>query len=266
MAGPGYGTKWRTQKSLCGDSQMWSRVISQRSLRFARLYVLALMLSLFSGCVRPVSRTRTIVTGKIEPRQIHFITAVEQAEEGPGGWRAACVHVRITRRNTGESFNCRFGVEVPIENRNGPISVSLAQRIVAERTNETARIVLGAATLDSPIGLLCEEFKKTLRPLLQASIEGARLKMKCHEKAVPVQLGEVALRAHVSIERTVDGHCTRLLSCRQGACSQAGRKPGSSKLPREVAETPVRLFVQWVEPPETTLFHALFSNEPDNVP
>jgi hypothetical protein len=41
---------------------------------------------------------------------------------------------------------------------------------------------------------------------------------------------------------------------------------GVSKLPREIAETPVPLFVKWVEPPETTLFHALFPTEPDNVP
>ena len=41
---------------------------------------------------------------------------------------------------------------------------------------------------------------------------------------------------------------------------------GYSKIPREIAETPVPLFVQWVEPPETTLFHALFTNEPDNLP
>ncbi|HEX8824792.1 MAG TPA: hypothetical protein VF794_33035 [Archangium sp.] len=41
---------------------------------------------------------------------------------------------------------------------------------------------------------------------------------------------------------------------------------GVSKLPREIAETPVPLFVGWVEPPETILFHALFTNEPDNVP
>jgi hypothetical protein len=41
---------------------------------------------------------------------------------------------------------------------------------------------------------------------------------------------------------------------------------GVEKLPRELARTPVPLFVKWVEPPETTLFHALFTNEPDNVP
>jgi hypothetical protein len=41
---------------------------------------------------------------------------------------------------------------------------------------------------------------------------------------------------------------------------------GYSVLPREVAETPVPLFVQWKQPPETTLFHALFTNEPGSLP
>jgi hypothetical protein len=41
---------------------------------------------------------------------------------------------------------------------------------------------------------------------------------------------------------------------------------GYSALPREVAETPVPLFVQWKQPPETTLFHALFTNEPGSLP
>jgi hypothetical protein len=39
-----------------------------------------------------------------------------------------------------------------------------------------------------------------------------------------------------------------------------------SALPREVAETPVPLFVQWKKPPETTLFHALFTNDPGSLP
>ncbi|ATB44397.1 lyase [Cystobacter fuscus] len=41
---------------------------------------------------------------------------------------------------------------------------------------------------------------------------------------------------------------------------------GFSALPREIAETPVSLFVQWKQPPETTLFHALFTNEPGSLP
>ena len=41
---------------------------------------------------------------------------------------------------------------------------------------------------------------------------------------------------------------------------------GAHALPREVAETPVPLFVEWRAPPETTLFHALFASKPERVP
>jgi hypothetical protein len=43
-------------------------------------------------------------------------------------------------------------------------------------------------------------------------------------------------------------------------------KFGASTLPREIAETPVPLFVEWKEPPNTTLFHALFASAPESVP
>ena len=38
------------------------------------------------------------------------------------------------------------------------------------------------------------------------------------------------------------------------------------RLPREVADMPIPLFVHNVEPPKTTLFHALFDSQPDNLP
>ncbi len=41
---------------------------------------------------------------------------------------------------------------------------------------------------------------------------------------------------------------------------------GVSALPRETAETPIPLFVHWREPPNTTLFHALFTSQPERVP
>ncbi|WP_257447191.1 hypothetical protein [Archangium lipolyticum] len=41
---------------------------------------------------------------------------------------------------------------------------------------------------------------------------------------------------------------------------------GVSALPREIADIPVPLFVEWKEPPDTTLFHALFSSKPERVP
>lgn len=40
---------------------------------------------------------------------------------------------------------------------------------------------------------------------------------------------------------------------------------GVSALPFEIASLPVPLFVEWKAPPETTLFHALFTSEPENV-
>lgn len=41
---------------------------------------------------------------------------------------------------------------------------------------------------------------------------------------------------------------------------------GYRKVSREIAQTPVPLFVEWKEPPETTLFHAIFTNEPTSIP
>ena len=38
------------------------------------------------------------------------------------------------------------------------------------------------------------------------------------------------------------------------------------RLPREVADTPIPLFVHNMEPPRTTLFHAFFDSQPDNLP
>jgi hypothetical protein len=41
---------------------------------------------------------------------------------------------------------------------------------------------------------------------------------------------------------------------------------GVSVIPHSMAETPVPLFVEWNEPPYTTLFHALFASQPERVP
>lgn len=41
---------------------------------------------------------------------------------------------------------------------------------------------------------------------------------------------------------------------------------GVSALPHDLAETPVPLFTEWKEPPDTTLFHALFTSRPESLP
>ncbi len=156
--------------------------------RTSWLNALAVLLAILSGCA-PAGRTSTIVTGAMEPRHFQFVTVVKQTGDEPGGWRAACVHVNI-QRVTGESFLCRFGVDVPIENDDGPFSIPLAQRIAAERANETAQFVFSSATPASGLGLLCEAFKTKFGALLGASIRGSRVKTACHEKTIPVHLGE----------------------------------------------------------------------------
>lgn len=41
---------------------------------------------------------------------------------------------------------------------------------------------------------------------------------------------------------------------------------GASALPRELAQTRVPLFVEFKQPPETTLLHALFTSTPEGIP
>jgi hypothetical protein len=41
---------------------------------------------------------------------------------------------------------------------------------------------------------------------------------------------------------------------------------GVGALPRDIAETPVPLFTQWKQPPDTTLFHVLFTSVPESLP
>lgn len=47
--------------------------------------------------------------------------------------------------------------------------------------------------------------------------------------------------------------------------TQIEKSFGFSPVPPEVARTPVPLFVEFKEPPHTTLFHALFTSEPESI-
>ncbi|RKH32928.1 hypothetical protein D7Y13_23980 [Corallococcus praedator] len=149
----------------------------------------ALTLSL--ACVGPTGRT--FVTGRIEPRQIRFVTVRETTPGEAGGRRAACIHIRIARDNTGEAILCRFGIETPLHNHEGPVSTALAQRITADRINEATYSIFGAATVETPLGMLCESLKAALRPAFQASIAGGLFTTQCHEKTTPVLFGAYTL-------------------------------------------------------------------------
>jgi hypothetical protein len=133
------------------------------------------------------------VTGRIQPIHFQFTTIVNQRAPSAGGWRAACIHARLKNGTTGDFFFCKFGVEVPIESREGPISIPLAQRIAADCTNEAAYTVLEAASKEPnpPLGLLCESFKTAYRLRMGAAIPGSRVVTMCAPSAKPVMFGEL---------------------------------------------------------------------------
>jgi hypothetical protein len=149
-----------------------------------------LLLAGCMGCGGPNGGgTRTIVIGEIQPRQIHYVTVSEQVGEEPGGWREACIRLNI-QRSTGESFLCEFGIGVPIQNKDGPISLALAQRLTAAIIHTAATTVFQSATPTSPLGLLCQQIRTGLLPTMRAAIGGSRVNQTCHKKTRPVQLGD----------------------------------------------------------------------------
>lgn len=82
-----------------------------------QLFTIFLVVMPQTGCVHQP------VNGLVKPTHFEFVTITPQRKRGPGGWRAACIQAQIKHGNSGESYICNFGVEMPIENeKNGPIS------------------------------------------------------------------------------------------------------------------------------------------------
>lgn len=142
-----------------------------------------MMLLLATGC--SAGGSYTIVEKHVEPRHFKFVDVVSRKGKGPGGWRAACLHLRL-QHTVGPFYLCKFGVEMPMENGDaGPISLPLAQRIAADCANLAADTVLSATTPATPLGLACESFKKAFNAALWRAVEGSRVKTLCHEATSP---------------------------------------------------------------------------------
>jgi len=142
-----------------------------------------LPLALATGCT--AGGSYTIVEKHVEPRHFKFVDIVSHQEEGPGGWRAACVHLRLQHAG-GPVYLCRFGVEMPKENGDaGPISQPLAQRLAADCANLVADTTFGASTPTTPLGLACESFKKAFNAALWRAVEGSRVRTECLKGTKP---------------------------------------------------------------------------------
>lgn len=151
-----------------------------------RLRAIAVSFPLLCGCA--TGAATTLVEGSLQPRHFQFVTVVPKRSAGAGGWRAACVHAFL-RRDTGDSFVCKFGVEMPLENGEGPISTSLAQRVSAECANEAAHTAFRSVTPSTPLGIACETFKSTYESIINRAIGGAHATRVCHARARPVEAG-----------------------------------------------------------------------------
>ncbi len=153
-------------------------------MRRQRLLLLGVMLPpLATGCT--AGGSYTIVEKHVEPRHFTFVDIVSKKGKGPGGWRAACLHLRL-QHAAGPLYLCRLGVEMPKENDDaGPISLPLAQRIAADCANLAADMALGATTPATPLGLACESFKKAFNAVLWRAVEGSRVTTLCNEATSP---------------------------------------------------------------------------------
>jgi hypothetical protein len=144
------------------------------------------MMALVAGC--STGGTMTIVRGSVEPHHFRFATVVPKRGKGPGGWRAACVHIPL-RRAAGEPYLCRLGVEIPLENQLGVITTEKAQSLSAACANSSAPIAFESVTPTTPLVLACQSFKNVDNITLSEAIIGAVVKTECHGKTTPTQVG-----------------------------------------------------------------------------
>lgn len=152
----------------------------------SRRCVPALILVLMTGCA--AGGSMTIVQGSVLPHHFRFVTIVPKRGKGAGGWRAACVHIAL-RRSTGDAYLCKLGVEMPIENTSGLITVETAQSLSAACANSSAPLAFESVTPATPLVLACQSFKNAYDLTLREAIIGAIVKMDCHYKTTPVQVG-----------------------------------------------------------------------------
>jgi hypothetical protein len=145
----------------------------------SRLQLLPLLLLWLSGCA--------VVEGSLRPEHFQFVDVVSKKGKGPGGWRAACVHVGIKKSATRDLFLCKFGVEMPIENEEqGFIPVDRAKNVSAKCANLAARNILSLTTKETPLGIACEVFRVEYELILNETVKGAHVPKMCHARTKPV--------------------------------------------------------------------------------
>ena len=154
-------------------------------LRRIILKGVVLLLPWSTGCAAPGGHT--LVEGRMKPGHFKFAPVIEKTGAGAGGWRAACVHLRLAR-TTGESYLCIFGVEVPVATTQlGPVSIPRAQRVAADCANLAAQMAFGPTTDETPLGMACTGFIVEFNAVLQRALMGTRVTRYCRDEPRPVE-------------------------------------------------------------------------------
>jgi len=145
-----------------------------------KLGLRALAAILLTGAIGNAGCThgRNLVIGRITPEHFRFktVVAVDTSEIQPDGWRAVCIHARITEGDSGATDVCKFEVGVPMQNaKQGEIHLEVVQQTAADLANAVAHGILSKARQGEMIAVLCRRFKNEYGHLLRERFAGSRV-------------------------------------------------------------------------------------------
>lgn len=128
--------------------------------------------ALGSGC----SHGSNPVIGRITPEHFQFTTVVKPRKTDPYGWRAVCIHARITHGDSQATDVCKFEVGLPLYNEDqGEIPLEVAQQTAADLANRASYSVLSRSRPGEMLAVLCKDFKEVYEGMLREWIKGARV-------------------------------------------------------------------------------------------
>jgi hypothetical protein len=122
---------------------------------------------------------------------------VDTSEVLPDGWRAVCIHARITEGDSGATDVCKFEVGIPIRNtQQREVPLEVAQQVTAFLANDAAHAVLSKAKRGELIAVLCRRFKLEYGQLLRENIAGSRVS-ECVSKGLEPVYFDIPLKGEV---------------------------------------------------------------------
>jgi hypothetical protein len=133
---------------------------------------LVAIVSLGAGCTHGPNP----ITGSITPEHFEFTTVVKPRREDPYGWRAVCIHARISHADSGATSVCKFEVGLPIYNQQQhEVPLEVARFVAADAANRASYTVLSEAHPGEMMAVLCSRFKTLYQELLKDEVKGARV-------------------------------------------------------------------------------------------